>query len=164
MSAAALARCRGSAMPSAEALAEQLADDVIAAVAETGDENLVIEINKILEAASTTMQEAYMTAIRVRRAEQKARQFLETRLQKVRTAAPVAAPSPAASAGAAQPMAAPAPKALSPAAGPAGQSALRPAQAQVQPQTRPVTKPPSQPGPQPQQAPHRHPRPNDRPT
>ena len=153
-------------MPSAEALAEQLADDVIAAVAETGDENLVIEINKILEAASTTMQEAYMTAIRVRRAEQKARQFLETRLQKVRTAAPapVAAPSPAASAGAAQPMAAPAPKAPSPAAGPAGQSALRPAQAQVQPQARPVTKPPSQPGPQPQQAPHSHPRPNDRPT
>ena len=71
-------------MSKAEDLAEKLADDVIAAVEELHDETLVSEINKILDAASTTMQEAYMTAIRVRRAEAKARLFLEARLKKAR--------------------------------------------------------------------------------
>ena len=80
-------------MAKAEDLAERLADDVIAAGEELGDEALVNEINKILEAASSTMQEAYMTAIRVRRAEAKARIFLETRLGKARkAAAPISLP------------------------------------------------------------------------
>jgi ATP-dependent 26S proteasome regulatory subunit len=66
---------------------------VIAAVEELHDESLVNEINKILDAASTTMQEAYMTAIRVRRAEAKARNFLEARLKKARkSSAPAALP------------------------------------------------------------------------
>ena len=80
-------------MSKAEDLAEKLADDVIAAVEELHDEALVNEINKILDAASTTMQEAYMTAIRVRRAEAKARLFLEARLKKARKSnAPIAVP------------------------------------------------------------------------
>ncbi|MDH5451784.1 MAG: hypothetical protein OEX14_00385 [Paracoccaceae bacterium] len=151
-------------MPTPEALAEQLADDVLAAVAETGDDNLVIEINKILEAASTTMQEAYMTAIRVRRAEAKARQFLEARLKKVRAARPAPVPpTPAPRA----PTSAPAPGAA-PGTGPRPAQASAPTPQGQRPQQaapQPAAKPSAPPRPQtPQQPPARTPPPNDRPS
>lgn len=148
-------------MPTPEALAEQLADDVLAAVAETGDDNLVIEVNKILEAASTTMQEAYMTAIRVRRAEAKARQFLEARLKKVRAARPEPVPPT------------PAPRTPAPAPGAAPGTGPRPAQASAptpqgqrpqQAAPQPAAKPSAPPRPQTPQPPARTPPPNDRPS
>lgn len=148
-------------MPTPEALAEQLADDVLAAVAETGDDNLVIEVNKILEAASTTMQEAYMTAIRVRRAEAKARQFLEARLKKVRAARPEPVPPT------------PAPRTPAPAPGAAPGTGPRPAQASAptpqgqrpqQAAPQPAAKPSAPQRPQTPQPPARTPPPNDRPS
>lgn len=74
-------------MPTTEELGIRLAEDVLKAVAETGDEGLVNEINKIVEASSSALQEAYMAAIRAQRAEAKARQLLNARLKRARAAA-----------------------------------------------------------------------------
>jgi predicted ArsR family transcriptional regulator len=74
-------------MPTTEELGIALAEDVLKAVAETGDESIVTEVNKIVEAASSALQEAYMAAIRAQRAEAKARQFLNARLRRARAAA-----------------------------------------------------------------------------
>ncbi len=52
------------------------------AVAETGDESIVGEVNKIVEASSSALQEAYMAAVRAQRAEAKARAFLAARLRR----------------------------------------------------------------------------------
>lgn len=73
-------------MPTTEEMGIRLAEDVLKAVAETGDESLVGEINKIVEASSSALQEAYMAAIRAQRAEAKARQLLTARLKRARAA------------------------------------------------------------------------------
>jgi predicted transcriptional regulator len=77
-------------MRTTEELGIALAEDVLKAVAETGDEGIVNEVNKIVEAASSALQEAYMAAVRAQRAEAKARQFLNTKLKRARAAAPQA--------------------------------------------------------------------------
>lgn len=74
-------------MPTTEELGIRLAEDVLKAVAETGDEALVGEINKIVEASSSALQEAYMAAVRAQRAEEKARKHLDARLRRARAAA-----------------------------------------------------------------------------
>jgi predicted transcriptional regulator len=74
-------------MPTTEELGMRLAEDVLKAVAETGDDSIVAEVNKIVEAASSALQEAYMAAVRAQRAEAKARAFLETKLNRARAAA-----------------------------------------------------------------------------
>jgi predicted transcriptional regulator len=73
-------------MPTTEELGIALAEDVLKAVAETGDESIVNEVNKIVEASSSALQEAYMAAIRAQRAEAKARVFLATKLKRARVA------------------------------------------------------------------------------
>ena len=77
-------------MPTTEELGIALAQDVLKAVAETGDESIVNEINKLVEASSSALQEAYMAAIRAQRAEAKARAFLATKLRRARGAAAAA--------------------------------------------------------------------------
>jgi hypothetical protein len=61
-------------------LADALARDTIAAAEELGDENLIAEVSKVIGAFSTTTQEAFMTAIRVRISETRARKFLAEKL------------------------------------------------------------------------------------
>lgn len=73
-------------MPTTEELAIALAEDVLKAVEETGDEALVGDINKIVEASSSALQEAYMAAIRAQRSEAKARELLAARLKRARAA------------------------------------------------------------------------------
>lgn len=80
-------------MPTTEELGIRLAEDVLKAVAETGDEALVGEINKIVEASSSALQEAYMAAVRAQRAEEKARLHLNARLRRARAAAAQQAPT-----------------------------------------------------------------------
>jgi hypothetical protein len=53
-------------------VADKLALEVLALVNETGDEDIVEEIKKVIGTSSTTLEEAYMTAVRVRRAEARA--------------------------------------------------------------------------------------------
>ncbi|SLN41654.1 hypothetical protein AQS8620_01615 [Aquimixticola soesokkakensis] len=66
-------------------LADALARDTIEAMAETGDDQLVAEVARVIGATSTTTQEAFLTAARVRMAEQRGRAFLEARIREIRT-------------------------------------------------------------------------------
>jgi len=65
-----------------EELADKLAQEVIAAAEELGDDQLIAEVSRVIGAASTTTQEAFMTAIRVRLSERRARAYLAQRLAK----------------------------------------------------------------------------------
>jgi len=65
-----------------EDLADELARDVIRAIEATGDEDIIAEITKVLGASSQTAEEAFLTALRVRRANLKARALLMERLRK----------------------------------------------------------------------------------
>ncbi|EPX86201.1 hypothetical protein ruthe_01011 [Rubellimicrobium thermophilum DSM 16684] len=69
-----------------EDLADALARDVIAAAEELGDEQLIAEIGSVLGASSPTTQEAFMTSVRVRLAERRARRVLAERLSAAATA------------------------------------------------------------------------------
>ena len=57
-------------------IADKLAQDVLAAEARAKNDDLVDEISKGIGATSTTLQEAVMTQIRVRRAEARGRALL----------------------------------------------------------------------------------------
>jgi len=65
-----------------EDLADELARDVIKAIDATGDEDIIAEITKVLGASSQTAEEAFLTAVRVRTANRKARAVLTERLRK----------------------------------------------------------------------------------
>jgi len=67
-------------MPVLQELADQLAEDVLAAEVELGDDRFYEKVSTVLMAASPTFQEAYITAIRVRLAERRGREFLERSL------------------------------------------------------------------------------------
>lgn len=67
-----------------ETLADQLASDVVAAMDETGQDRLYIEVGTVLGASSQSLEEAFLTAVRIRLAERNARRFLDTRLAEVR--------------------------------------------------------------------------------
>ncbi|QYX55456.1 hypothetical protein K1T73_10075 [Roseovarius sp. SCSIO 43702] len=63
-----------------EDLADELARDVIKFMEATdGDEQIIADIKKVLGASSQTAEEAFLTAIRVRRANIKARALLVER-------------------------------------------------------------------------------------
>ncbi len=78
-----------------EEIADALARDVLRAVEETGDENLVTEVSRAIGSSSTTTQEAFMTAVRVRVSEQRARRFLAEKVGADWPLAPARAGSPA---------------------------------------------------------------------
>lgn len=61
-------------------LADALARDTIAALDKLDDDNLINEVAKQLAATSTTTEEAFMTSIRVRLAERRARAYLKKRV------------------------------------------------------------------------------------
>lgn len=61
-------------------MADKLADDVLAAEIELGDDRFFEKVAQVLAAASPTFQEAYITSIRVRLAERRGRAFLERAL------------------------------------------------------------------------------------
>ncbi|MCU4651982.1 hypothetical protein N8I71_04030 [Roseibacterium sp. SDUM158016] len=70
-----------------EKLADQLAQDVLAAVEEIGDDRLPDEIARTLGNSSPTTEELFRTFVRVRLAEKRARRMLEQRLDKHRAQA-----------------------------------------------------------------------------
>ncbi len=65
-------------------MADRLADDVLAAEVELGDDRFYEKVAQVLMAASPTFQEAYITSIRVRLAERRGRAFLERALAEKR--------------------------------------------------------------------------------
>ena len=64
-----------------EELADNLAHDAIELANKLGNDDVIYETAKVLVATSSTMEEAYMTSIRVRLAELRARRFLEEKAQ-----------------------------------------------------------------------------------
>lgn len=67
-----------------ETLAAKLAEDTMAAMDETGQDRMYVEIGGVLAAASQSLEEAYLTEIRVRLAERKAREALNQKLAAAR--------------------------------------------------------------------------------
>ncbi|MCK0143742.1 hypothetical protein [Aliiroseovarius sp. F20344] len=59
-----------------EKVSDQLAQEVLEAVRATGDDSLVDSVKKTIGASSTTLEEAFMTAVRIRRAEARGRDML----------------------------------------------------------------------------------------
>jgi hypothetical protein len=57
-----------------------LAEDVLAAEPELEDDRFYEKVSRVLMAASPTFQEAFITAVRVRLAERRGREFLEKAL------------------------------------------------------------------------------------
>ena len=64
-----------------EELADNLDKDAIELANKLGNDYIIYETAKVLVATSSTMEEAYMTSIRVRLAERRARRFLEEKVQ-----------------------------------------------------------------------------------
>ena len=64
-----------------EDMGDALAREVIAAMEELGDERFFDKVSKVLLDASPTMQEAFLTAYRVRVAERRGRAFMEAALK-----------------------------------------------------------------------------------
>ncbi|RMH40336.1 MAG: hypothetical protein D6688_12945 [Alphaproteobacteria bacterium] len=59
-----------------ERLGDALAKDVLEAAERLGDETIVDKVSSAVGASSTTLQEAFLTAVRIRRAEAHARRVL----------------------------------------------------------------------------------------
>ncbi|MEM9845869.1 MAG: hypothetical protein AAF965_13795 [Pseudomonadota bacterium] len=69
-------------MGTTEDLADELALSVIKYVDASGDDGVISDIVKILGATSQSAEEAFLTSMRVRRANQKARELLVERVRK----------------------------------------------------------------------------------
>ncbi|MBY6004643.1 hypothetical protein KUV62_12035 [Salipiger bermudensis] len=64
-------------------LADKLAEDTFKVMKATGDERFYMEVAKVIGASSTTLEEAFLTSVRVRLAEQRARRFITDRLSEI---------------------------------------------------------------------------------
>jgi len=69
---------------STSTLAAKLAEDTIKVMDETGDDRFFVEVGEMLAASSQSLEEAFLTEIRVRIAARKARQFVIKRLSEHR--------------------------------------------------------------------------------
>ncbi|OUD10921.1 hypothetical protein BVC71_05500 [Marivivens niveibacter] len=63
-------------------MADKIAVKALKDEAVSGDDQIVKQVGEILGASSQTLQEAYNTAIRVRRAERRANELLDKRAAK----------------------------------------------------------------------------------
>jgi len=70
-----------------EQLANDLSAEVIAAIDETGDDRLHERVAKAIGAMSPSLEEAFMTSMRLRLAERRGRQFFVTELARLRATA-----------------------------------------------------------------------------
>ena len=68
-------------MSRVEEMADKLADDTLKAMKHLDDDRFFMEVAAELGASSTTLEEAFLTAIRVRLAERKARAFIRARIE-----------------------------------------------------------------------------------
>lgn len=65
-------------------LADRLADDVMKAMAELGNDRLYIDVGKVLGTSSPSMQEAFLTSIRLRLAAARGQKFLDDTMRAAR--------------------------------------------------------------------------------
>ncbi len=64
-------------MSKVDDIAETLANDAIAYEKKSGNTSVVSEVGKIIGSSSATLQDAFLTAVRVLRAEAQARAYLD---------------------------------------------------------------------------------------
>ncbi|WP_299420808.1 hypothetical protein [uncultured Shimia sp.] len=74
-------------MSTLDALAAKLAEDTIKAQKELGDERLFMEVSEVLGASSQSLEEAFLTEVRMRMSEEKGRAFLINKVKAARAAA-----------------------------------------------------------------------------
>ncbi|KIN79577.1 hypothetical protein [Sulfitobacter mediterraneus] len=67
-------------------MANKLAEECLAVQNETGEDRLFMEVGTVLGASSQTLEEAFLTAIRTRMANDKGRAFLAQKLKAHRAA------------------------------------------------------------------------------
>ncbi|SLN10376.1 hypothetical protein PSA7680_00028 [Pseudoruegeria aquimaris] len=60
-----------------EQIADELALEALKLIEATGNDDIVNDIAKTIGASSTTLEESFLTAVRVRRAEARARALIE---------------------------------------------------------------------------------------
>lgn len=74
-------------MSTLDALAAKLAEDTIKAQKELGDERLFMKVSEVLGASSQSLEEAFLTEVRMRMSEEKGRAFLISKVKAARAAA-----------------------------------------------------------------------------
>ncbi|MFY0310848.1 hypothetical protein ACFMBG_13230 [Leisingera sp. D0M16] len=67
-------------MSTIETLAQKLAIDTLKVQDASGEDRLYVEVGQVLGAASQSLEEAFLTEMRVRLAERKAREFLNQKV------------------------------------------------------------------------------------
>lgn len=67
-----------------EELSDALARDVLSAMDEIGDDRFYIEVAKMLASLSPSMEDGFMTSMRVRLAERRGRDFLDKHMANFR--------------------------------------------------------------------------------
>ena len=72
--------------PAIMAMANKLAEDCLKVQAEVGDDRLFMALGDVLGASSQTLEEAFLTAIRTRMANDKAKAFLVAKIKAHRAA------------------------------------------------------------------------------
>lgn len=65
-------------------LADALAHDVMAAQEELGNDRLYMDVSKVLGTSSPSLQEAFLTSVRLRLAEGRGRKFFEDAVRALR--------------------------------------------------------------------------------
>ena len=65
-------------------LGDKLALDALAAEEDLNDDRLIEQLSTTIGSASQTLQEAFMTSVRIRRAEKRGRLWLEQRIAKAK--------------------------------------------------------------------------------
>lgn len=80
-------------MSTTDKLATELADDCMTAMELTGNDRLYVEVGKVLGASSQTLEEAFLTEMRVRLAAIGAQKFLKAQLAQARATQTAAAPT-----------------------------------------------------------------------
>ena len=73
-------------MSTLDRLAAQLAEDTLKVQDALEEDRIYMEVAQVLGAASQSLEEAFLTEIRVRLAERKAREFLTQRLEQAKSA------------------------------------------------------------------------------
>ena len=75
-------------MSTLQKLASKLADETLALMRETGDDRLFMAVGDVIGAASQTLEEAYLTEVRVRMAAVAAQRFLVRKRKELKLTQP----------------------------------------------------------------------------
>ena len=81
-------------MATIDELASRLAEDTLKAMDQTGQDRLYMEVAGVLAASSQSLEEAFLTEMRVRLSERTARQFLNRKIAEAQPKSPPQAAPP----------------------------------------------------------------------